>query len=141
MKNNAFAAIIFLISVLAVAAQQTIDPGIQLYKDGRYKDAVKSLSNSVKTKENEKNAELWNYLGLASIRTNDLKQAKKALEKSDQIQAGKLIISSKSCIYVPDHRAIRKSARRSKAGDRKRSKELDGLQFERLSKPGRNQAK
>ena len=61
-------------------------PGIQLYKQGKYTEAAKILSLAVKDKYFKVNADLWNYLGLAYVGTNDYKKARKALDKAVELQ-------------------------------------------------------
>lgn len=77
--------------VLVVAAvgigQTTKHPGIDLYKAGKNAEAVRSLSQAVKEKNTEKNAELWNFLGLAYFGVNDNKNARKAFEKAVKLDA------------------------------------------------------
>lgn len=68
--------------VIAVNSQQEVHPGIKLYQEGKNAEAVRALEFAVKTKEFEKNAEVWNFLGLSCIKTSDFKKAKKALEKA-----------------------------------------------------------
>ncbi|MEQ1644622.1 MAG: TonB family protein [Pyrinomonadaceae bacterium] len=60
--------------------------GIDLYKAGKSAEAVRSLSQAVKEKANEKNAELWNFLGLALMANGENKDSRKAFEKAVKIE-------------------------------------------------------
>lgn len=76
---------------LAARAQQPSPPaanerelGISLYKKGDTKAAIKQFSAAVKKAGDD--WESWYYLGLARLRDNDLKNARKAFEKSAVLQ-------------------------------------------------------
>ena len=72
-----------LIFATNIFAQQTeLESGIELYKQGKNREAIAVLEKLSNRKEAEKDAKVWNYLGLAYIETNDLKKARKALEKA-----------------------------------------------------------
>lgn len=65
-----------------IFAQTGREQGIELYKQGKNKEAVAVLEKTSKQKETRTDAEVWDYLGLAYIKGNDLKKAVKALEKA-----------------------------------------------------------
>jgi tetratricopeptide (TPR) repeat protein len=78
---------LFLFSWASFAqAPQPEHPGVQQYEQGKYGEAASTLSMAVKDKYWKTNPELWNYLGLAYIGTNDFKKARKALEKAVDLQ-------------------------------------------------------
>ena len=58
--------------------------GVQLYKQGDIKGAVKALNEAVKKDKND--AEAWYYLSLALNRDEDIKGARKAAEKSVKLR-------------------------------------------------------
>lgn len=61
-------------------AQAEREKGIELFKQGKNKEAVAALEQT--TKKTKTDAEIWNYLGLAYIKINSLKKAVKAIEKA-----------------------------------------------------------
>ncbi|MFN0139935.1 MAG: TonB family protein [Pyrinomonadaceae bacterium] len=66
----------------AAISQPSAHPGIVLYQQGKNAEAVRSLEIAVKTKEFEKSAEVWNYLGLCYTKNPDFNRARKAFEKA-----------------------------------------------------------
>lgn len=75
-----FTLIFLFVSI--VFAQTEREKGIELYKQGKNKEAVAVLLKASKQKETKADAEVWNYLGLAYINASDAKKAIKALEKA-----------------------------------------------------------
>lgn len=63
-------------------AQTEREQGIELYKQGKNKEAVTMLERTSKQKEFKEDADVWNYLGLAHVKENNYKKAIKALEKA-----------------------------------------------------------
>lgn len=89
------------ICVISANSQQEVHPGIKLYQEGKNTEAVRSLESAVKTKEFEKNAEVWNFLGLSYVKINDLKKARKALEKAANLgPANSVIRSNLAYVYL-----------------------------------------
>jgi tetratricopeptide (TPR) repeat protein len=118
MKSTKLFAILFLISfsVSTATAQQPEHPGIQLYKQGKYADAVNTLSLAVKDKNWKTNAELWNFLGLAYVNTNDYKKARKALEKATSLKPDNSIYHTNlSYVHLFLRRTDRATAEATKA--------------------------
>ncbi len=77
----------FLISAVLISAQQNErDRGIELYQQGKNKEAIAVIENAAKQDEFKNDAELWNYAGLAYIANDDNKKARKALEKAVKLQ-------------------------------------------------------
>ena len=75
-----------LISASGVFAQQNqVETAIDLYKRGENRQAVDILERLSKQKETKTEVKVWNYLGLAYIELNDLKKARKALEKANSL--------------------------------------------------------
>lgn len=73
-----------------VFSQQSTHPGIELYKAGKYREAIISLNGALKDKQYEKNGEIWNVLGLTYLAVDDLKNARKSIEKAmklDQVNS------------------------------------------------------
>lgn len=75
-----FAVVLLFVSF--AFAQTEREQGIEFYKQGKNKEAIVVLEKASKQKETKANAEVWNYLGLAYIKDNNLKKAIKALEKA-----------------------------------------------------------
>ncbi len=69
-----------LLSASSVFTQSDREKGIQFYKDGNYQSAITSL-NSI-TKSDKKDAEAWNYLGMAYLNISKFKESRKALENA-----------------------------------------------------------
>lgn len=67
----------------AVAAQER-ERGVELYKQGNIKEAVKALRAAIKL--NKKDGEAWHFLSLALNRDGDRKGARKAVEKAVQLR-------------------------------------------------------
>src|SRR5262245_54951465 len=77
--------LIFLGSILT-PAQAAENTGIKSYTSGNYKEAVSLLSSAIKQPQYKNDALTWNYLGLAYVKTSDFKKARKAFEKSVEIE-------------------------------------------------------
>lgn len=74
-------------SVAEISAQQSDrDRGIDLYKQGRDAQAIAVLEKVAKQKEFNDDSEIWNFLGLSYINSDDSKKAQKALEKAVKLQ-------------------------------------------------------
>lgn len=84
MKSQIFRLIllfsILLTSTFSALAQNSREEAIALYKQEKYKEAISSLKNVLKNNEND--AEILNYLGLAYLNSDDYKEAQKFLEKA-----------------------------------------------------------
>lgn len=57
--------------------------GQKLYREGNYSDAITRLKKAVKVNRNDGDA--WYYLGLSSLKVNDLKNATKAFESASKL--------------------------------------------------------
>lgn len=73
---------LILLFVNFAFAQTERERGIELYRQGKNKEAVAALLKASKQNETKTDPEVWNYLGLAYIKSNDAKKAIKALEKT-----------------------------------------------------------
>lgn len=80
--NLKFVFPLFLFFAAAVTPGQSAlrDEGISLYKQGNDAGAIKALEKVVKQKNFENDGEAWNTLGLAYLRNESPKKARKALE-------------------------------------------------------------
>jgi Flp pilus assembly protein TadD len=79
--NKSFLFFLLILSFVSFAFAQTErEKGIELFKQGKNKEAVAVLEQASKKRKTD--AEIWNYLGLAYIKINNLKKAVKAIEKS-----------------------------------------------------------
>lgn len=73
-------AVLILLSGYTVFAQKGIEDGIGLYREGRYAESISVLEPVAK--RDKKNPEVWNYLGLAYLKTGEPKAARKAFENA-----------------------------------------------------------
>jgi len=62
------------------SAQTEYEKGIELYRQGKDKEAVAALEKA--SKQSKTDAEVWNYLGLASMKIKDYKKAIKAFDNA-----------------------------------------------------------
>lgn len=94
--NRAISILLLIVSICAITAysQQEGHPGIKFYQEGKNAEAIRSLAAAVKTKEFEKNAEVWNFLGLSYIKASDFDKAKKAIEKATKLTPSNSIYRS-----------------------------------------------
>ncbi len=77
------AAAIFSISVVSAIAQEDAKKkGIELYRQSKDSEAISVLENVSKQSAFKKDAEVWNYLGMAYLNKGENKKARKALEKA-----------------------------------------------------------
>lgn len=67
---------------VASAQGDALKNSIELYKTGQFAKAARLLETLSESPGQKTNAEVWNYLGLAYVKTDDLKKARKAFEKS-----------------------------------------------------------
>jgi TonB family protein len=65
-------------------ASEDCDRGIKLYQQGDTKGAIRALSAAVK--HNKEDGEAWYYLGLARIRADDFRNARKAFEAASKLR-------------------------------------------------------
>ncbi len=80
------APLVLVISFAGFAASQTErEKGVGLFKQGKTKEAIAILEKAGKQKQYQDDAEIFNYLGLAYAKNNDLKRARKNLEKAVNI--------------------------------------------------------
>lgn len=66
-------------------SQTESERGIELYKQGKNKEAIIVLEKASKQKDNSGDVTVWNYLGLAYLDNGDLKKGRKTLEKAVKI--------------------------------------------------------
>ncbi|MEP6945252.1 MAG: TonB family protein [Acidobacteriota bacterium] len=66
-------------------AQQFKHPGIELYRQGKFDQAITSLEAASKQKEFSNNSDIWNTLGLAYFAKDDIKKSRKAFETAIKI--------------------------------------------------------
>lgn len=106
--------VVLLLSAGAVSAQvqdfKTLkQDGIELYNKGEFRDAMSTLARAGKFKEAEKDAELWNYLGLSYLERDDVKNALKSLEKAAKIAPLSAVYHSNLAFLYLMERKINKS--------------------------------
>ena len=81
---------VFSLTAISRAQQDARHPGIILYEQGKYKEAVESLKNAVSKDPNKTNALLWSYLGLSQTEKGEGKNAVKSLEKATALEPSNL---------------------------------------------------
>lgn len=74
--------VLLICSINVFAQQKDKENAIQLYKQGNFSQAVLVLKQRAKEKQFKNDAEVWNYLGLAYLKIDKLKDGRKALEKA-----------------------------------------------------------
>ena len=86
---------LFLLTILTIitfavspltAQLPTLQHGIDLYDAGKYSESVKALELASRNKDFENNPSLWSSLGLAYLKNDEIKKARKASEKSVKLQ-------------------------------------------------------
>lgn len=58
---------------------------VELYVKGNFRDAINSFKKISKMKEAKNDGDVWNYLGLAYMGNDDLKNSRKALERATRL--------------------------------------------------------
>jgi TonB family protein len=74
--------VVFLFLVAATPAQTSRAPGVDLFEQGKFPQAIVALEVSVKTDEFKSDGYTWNVLGLAYYAESQIKKSRKAFEKS-----------------------------------------------------------
>lgn len=82
----------------AVGLAADVNHGVQLYEQGKYKDAENELSQVVKAEE--RNGRAWRYLGLARIEERKLSEAQDALNHAQEIEPGGETNAALARLYV-----------------------------------------
>lgn len=73
-------------ATLGQSARQPSHPGILLFQQGKFAEAVRSLEVATKASQFKNDAEIWNSLGLAYIATGEYKKSRKPIEKSVELR-------------------------------------------------------
>lgn len=96
MSKNQFSLVTIIIVALCIslfilpaqAAEQSatdlVSQGIQLFRDGKDKEAIQVLKEA--SKGQKENADLWHFLGMAQYRTNQMKDAVKSFQKAIKLR-------------------------------------------------------
>lgn len=114
---------VFSLTANLSAQQDARHPGIILYEQGKYKEAVDSLKSAVSKDPNKTNATLWSYLGLSQVEKGDGKNGVKSLEKATALDPSDLSFRvNLSYAYVRNRQVNRSQteAKRVIEGDPKR---------------------
>ncbi|HEX6123756.1 MAG TPA: tetratricopeptide repeat protein [Pyrinomonadaceae bacterium] len=82
MKPAIVLFLCFAGAALGQAPGPSTHPGIVLYGQAKYSEAIRSLEIATKSNEHKTDADIWNYLGLAYFAKGELKKSYKAFEKS-----------------------------------------------------------
>jgi TonB family protein len=69
-------------SVVGQVPNTSRHPGIALFQQGKFAEAIRSLEGAAKSGQHKGDPEIWSYLGLAYLAAGDNKKSRKALEKS-----------------------------------------------------------
>lgn len=101
MKYIYFIIISVCVLFNGVFSQQFTHPGIELYEAGQYREAIVSLGGAIRDKQYEKKGEIWNFLGLTYLAVDDLKNARKSLEKAVKLdQANSVFHGNLAYVYL-----------------------------------------
>ncbi len=84
-------------------AQTERDKGIELYEKGDYKAAAETLQKSVET--DDKNQELWLYLGMSFVKLKEAKKAGKAFREANKLLPQKMAENEKDLEITAKPRA------------------------------------
>lgn len=79
---------------LAQGQPKVQHPALALYAKGQFAEAVRALEIATKTKEFKSDAEIWNFLGLSYLATQQLKNSRKAFEKSVSLDPASAVYRS-----------------------------------------------
>lgn len=71
MKHLFLLSLVFAASHGSLAAQSDNYRGVELYRQGKFKEAYDALRYAVADIEGEKDPELWSYMGLSCLTLND----------------------------------------------------------------------
>ena len=87
-KVLSVATLLTALGISLFAQQSAKHPGIVLYNENKFAEAISSLEKALKQKEFKDNAELLNYLGLSLIANGNANKASKPLEKAVGLEPG-----------------------------------------------------
>jgi tetratricopeptide (TPR) repeat protein len=109
-------------SILAQQPPQTPEKerGIELYRKGKFSEAVEALNTAVKTQKGDSDA--WYYLGLSLLDAGKIKDARKAFEKTLRLSpnfAPGYSAMAYSCLLDNDTKGAARNAEKSLALDPK----------------------
>lgn len=107
-------ALLFAIALTgSVGAQspptQAKHPGVVLFEQGKFADAITSLESATKSKEHKADAELWNYLGLAYLANGESKKSKKAFDKAVGLNPGNAIFHANLAFAYLTNQDVKKA--------------------------------
>lgn len=85
LKNLTLIIIFFFAFSIFAFGQTNREEGISLYKQAKYREAAKIFKKI--SKVNKKDAEIWNYLGLAYFNNEEYKDARKAFIKAVKLSS------------------------------------------------------
>lgn len=105
---------VFSLTAISRAQQDARHPGIILYEQGKYKEAVDSLKSVVSKDPNKTNALLWSYLGLSQTEKGDGKNAVKSLEKATALEPSNLSVRVNLSYAYLRNRQVNKSQAEAK---------------------------
>src|SRR5688500_10272468 len=81
-------------TAVAQARVQTQHPGIVLFEQAKFSEAIRSLEIASKSKEHKTDAAIWNYLGLAYLAKDEAKKGRKAFERSVELDPNSSIFQA-----------------------------------------------
>ncbi len=100
----------------AQAPPESQHPGVTLFQQRKYVEAVRAFEIAIKSTEFRSDAETWNYLGLSYLATNELKKSRKAFEKSVSLSpANAVFLSNLSYAYLMARQGSKARATAEKA--------------------------
>lgn len=95
--KSALLHILFVVLFSAFVVGQvpnTRHPGIALFQQGKFAEAVRSLEVAAKSSQHKSDPEIWSYLGLAYLAAGENKKSQKALEKSVDLRPSDSVFRS-----------------------------------------------
>jgi len=96
--KTAFAILLFLYASASFASGQAPvkvrHPAIALYEQAKFDEAIRAFETATKTKEFKSNAVIWNYLGLSYLAKDEVKNSRKAFEKSVSLDPSSAVFRS-----------------------------------------------
>lgn len=94
MKLTIFLGLLVLTCMHMDAYAQQRHPGVALFEQGKYREAIKVLDKATRSSEHKNDAEIWNYLGLAYLASDEPQRSRKPLEKSVSLKPGDSVFRS-----------------------------------------------
>lgn len=86
VRVSQIAAIAVFSTFLVFAQPDTKHPGVQLFEQGKFAEAIELLSKAKDEERFKNDAEIFNFLGASYVKTGDYKNAQKYLARAVKLQ-------------------------------------------------------